>query len=166
MSARPWMKFYPSDWRSDPSLRMCSLAARGLWMEMIALMHEANPRGSLLVNGKPVTTRQLASLCGCTEPQATTLLTELREAGVYSVDDQGTVYSRRIRRDEKRAAEDKANGAKGGNPTLKGGVNPPDKAQWPLASSSGSSSSSCQEEESLRGTLKGAHHLRAVGGRS
>jgi hypothetical protein len=45
------MKFYPSDWRSDPMLRLCSLAARGLWMEMMCLMHEAEPYGSLLVNG-------------------------------------------------------------------------------------------------------------------
>lgn len=37
----PWLKFYPTDWRSDPALKMCSLAARGLWIEMIALMHEA-----------------------------------------------------------------------------------------------------------------------------
>jgi len=47
----PWMKFYPADWRSDPMLRLCSLAARGLWAEMICLMHEAEPYGSLLVNG-------------------------------------------------------------------------------------------------------------------
>jgi hypothetical protein len=49
----PWMKFYPADWRSDPMLRLCSLAARGLWAEMICLMHEAEPYGSLLVNGNP-----------------------------------------------------------------------------------------------------------------
>ena len=51
MSKRPWMKFYPADWRAEPSLRFTSLAARGLWIEMLALMHEATPRGSLLVKG-------------------------------------------------------------------------------------------------------------------
>jgi len=50
---QPWLKFFPSDWRADPALRMCSLAARGLWIEMLCLMHEARPHGSLLVNGKP-----------------------------------------------------------------------------------------------------------------
>ena len=49
-----WFKFYPSDWRADPALRMCSIAARGLWMEMLCVMHEATPRGSLLINGKRV----------------------------------------------------------------------------------------------------------------
>ena len=45
----PWMKFYTADWRSDPALRMCSMAARGLWVEMICLMHEATPYGQLLI---------------------------------------------------------------------------------------------------------------------
>jgi hypothetical protein len=64
----PWMKFYPADWRADPALRMCSLAARGLWMEILSIMHEADPRGSLLINGNTIGAKQLASLCGATLP--------------------------------------------------------------------------------------------------
>jgi hypothetical protein len=135
----PWLKFYPSDWRADPALRMCSIAARGLWMEMLCVMHEAEPRGSLLVNGKPLSQRQLAGLAGIALDEASTLISELEEAGVFSRDDDGTIYSRRIRRDEEKAAEDKANGGKGGNPGLKRGVNPldkgGDKAQKPEARS-------------------------------
>jgi hypothetical protein len=128
----PWIKFYPTDWRADPKLRMCSVAARGLWMEMLCLMHEADPRGSLLVNGHAVSDKQLASLAGITCREATGLLTELEANGVFSRDD-GVIYSRRIRRDIEREARDKANGRKGGNPNVKGGVNPQpngqDKAQ-------------------------------------
>ena len=62
----PWMKFYPADWRADPALRMCSLAARGLWMEMLSIMHEADPRGSLLINSNTISAKQLAGLCGAT----------------------------------------------------------------------------------------------------
>ena len=123
------MKFYPADWRSDPSLRVCSLAARGLWMEMLAIMHDASPRGSLLLNDKQVSPRQLAALAGSSSDEVSTALDELRDAGVFSVDAGGTVYSRRIRRDDAKAAIDKKNGATGGNPRLKGtlaeGVNPP-----------------------------------------
>ena len=36
MSINPWMKFYPSDWRSDAALRTVSSAARGLWMDMLS----------------------------------------------------------------------------------------------------------------------------------
>jgi alkylated DNA nucleotide flippase Atl1 len=125
----PWLKFYPSDWRADPALRMCSLAARGLWMEMLCLMHEAVPRGSLLVNGQVVTDKQLAALCGVSARDVVTCLAQLQAAGVFSLEDNRTIYSRRMRRDQEKAERDKANGKAGGNPTLKAGVNPPDKAQ-------------------------------------
>jgi hypothetical protein len=52
---RPWMKFYPADWRADPMLRVCSIGARGLWIELLALMHESERYGHLLVNGKQPT---------------------------------------------------------------------------------------------------------------
>lgn len=131
MSA-PWFKFYPSDWRADPALRMCSIGARGLWMEMLCVMHEAEPRGSLLVNGNPVSDRQLAGLAGCSLKEVSGFLEELEAAGVFSRDN-GAIFSRRMRRDDEKAARDKANGMAGGNPSLKRGVNPPDKAQKPEA---------------------------------
>jgi hypothetical protein len=139
MSDKPWMKFYPSDWRADPCLRMCSLAARGLWMEMIGLMHEASPYGHLIVRGRVVNDRQLAQLAGCAPDEAAQLLAELEESGVFSRTDEGVIFSRRMIKDEAREAEAKANGRKGGNPAVKGGVNPTvkgqDKAQKPEARS-------------------------------
>ncbi len=125
MSEKPWMKFFPADWRADPALRMCSVAARGVWMEVLCLMHEAAPRGSLLVNGQPVSERQLASLCGITPRETAACMHELQEAGVYSTDSDGTIFSRRMRRDDEKALRDKRNGSIGGNPNIVGGVNPP-----------------------------------------
>lgn len=126
---KPWMKFYPSDWRADPALRMCSIGARGLWMEMICVMHEAEPYGSLLVNGMPVSEHQLAGLAGINARDARGFLNELRSSGVFSAND-GTIISRRMQRDHDKAERDKANGKGGGNPDLKPtvneGVNPPD----------------------------------------
>lgn len=123
----PWFKFYPSAWRSDPALRVCTAGARGLWIEMLCLMHEAVPRGSLLINGKQVSEAQLASLCGLPVKDTKALIAELENAGVFSREDNGTVYSRKMRRDDEKAARDKANGKGGGNPNLKRGVNPQDK---------------------------------------
>lgn len=121
------MKFYPSDWRSDPKLRLCSLAARGLWMEMLCIMHEAEPRGYLISNGSILSRRQIASLCGCQVKETDALIAELDEAGVLSMTPEGLIYSRRIIRDEEKAAKDKANGKLGGNPNITPhGVNPPD----------------------------------------
>jgi hypothetical protein len=33
-----WIKYYPSDWQAEPTLRTCSLASKGLWIEMLGLM--------------------------------------------------------------------------------------------------------------------------------
>jgi hypothetical protein len=99
------MKFYPADWRSDPALRSCTIAARGLWIEMMAIMHEAEPYGSLLVKGKRVDKKQLAALAGVPERECTVLLLELEGMGVFGRDPDGTIYSRRMRRDYARAEE-------------------------------------------------------------
>lgn len=122
----PWLKFYPSDWRADPALRMCSMAARGLWVEMLCLMHEAEPYGSLRVNKQPINDKQLASLCGVGTKEVSKALEELEAAGVFSRDDHGVIYSRRMERDKAKADRDKENGKSGGNPNLTKGVNPQD----------------------------------------
>jgi hypothetical protein len=103
-------------------------------MEMLCLMHEAIPRGFLLVNGMPVSERQIASLAGMPIREISSLLDELEGAGVFSRDN-GTIYSRRMRRDTDKAERDKEYGKAGGNPRLKARVNPSDKAQKPEARS-------------------------------
>ena len=125
--SRPWMKFYPSDWRADPALRMCSIGARGFWMEMLCVMHEATPRGSLLINGVQVTRKQLAGLAGVPEKEAIGFLIELHAAGVFSTEENGTIYSRRMKRDEEKSERDKANGKGGGHPDIKRGTVPKDQ---------------------------------------
>lgn len=139
--SKPWMKFYPADWQADPALRSCSLSARGLWVEMLAVMQKSERVGHLLVNGKAPSPRVLAVLCGAASREVSRGLDELASTGVFSRDGDGVIFSRRMVRDEERAARDKANGGRGGNPRLKagdnGGVNPSDnggdKAQKPEA---------------------------------
>lgn len=129
MKKKPWLKFYPADWRADPALRSCTIAARGLWIEMLAIMHEAEPYGSLLIKGKRPDKKQLASLVGVPERECAVLLLELEGFGVLERDSDGTVFSRRMRRDHAKAIEDMENGKGGGNKALMGGVNPPNKAE-------------------------------------
>jgi hypothetical protein len=62
MSGQPWFKFYPASWRSDPALRTCSISARGLWIDLLCLMHESEPAGYLLLNGRPVPISVLGNL--------------------------------------------------------------------------------------------------------
>ena len=115
MSKKPWMKFYPTDWQSDPKLRTCSLAARGLWIEMLCIMHEAE--GDLAVNGKALAARQIALLCGAEVGEVGALIAELKAADVVS-ERRGLLYSRRMRRDCTKAAKNRTNGKLGGNPRL------------------------------------------------
>jgi hypothetical protein len=92
-----WSKFWWQDWRNDPALRMCGLAARGLWIELLGIMHEAD--GYLLVNGRQPLMRQIAAMVGAGEKEVTALLHELGQAGVFSRGDDGTIYSRRMVKD-------------------------------------------------------------------
>jgi len=114
----PWMKFYPSDWRSDPKLRLVSMAARGLWMEMLCLMHEADNYGDLCVAGVTLDETKLSRMVGESAEAVTGWLSELREADVFSTRKNGVIYSRRMEKDENKRRKARENGKKGGNPNL------------------------------------------------
>lgn len=143
MSGSTWSKFYWSDWRSDPALRACSLAARGLWMEMLGIMNESTPRGQLLIAGRPPSVELLASLCGSTFDEVAKLMAELEANRVFSRKRNGIIFSRRIERDEIKSRKNRDNGKLGGNPNIRKitekqqsvnpTVNPEDKPQRPEA---------------------------------
>jgi hypothetical protein len=131
---QPYMKWYPSDWRADPGVRMCSLAARGLWIELIGYMHEGEPYGYLTVSGVSPSIDDIAALVGRPLSEVRKAMTELEQRQIFSRD-AGTIFSRRLVRDKAKADKDRENGKGGGNPHLTGedkrGVNHPDKAQIP-----------------------------------
>jgi hypothetical protein len=102
-AAQPWMKFYPRDWRGDQALRVVSLAARGLWIECLSIMHEATPYGHLVVNGKAVDDGMLARLVGASAEDVQALRAELIDAGVANQNRGGILVSRRMVRDQSRA---------------------------------------------------------------
>jgi hypothetical protein len=122
MAKLPSFQFYPGDWMKDPALRACTVAARGLWMDMLCLMFESSRRGYLQHStGKPVTAEQLARMTGCPADEIEQLLQELEDAGVFSRSEEGTIYSRRMERDEhRRNLCGEAGKRGGGNPNLKG----------------------------------------------
>jgi len=96
---RPWFKFHTQDWRADPALRMCSPAARGLWADMLSLMHEADPYGHLLVGGIAPSDAQLARLLSIDETLIGSLIGDLSANCVFSRTDAGVIFSRRMVRD-------------------------------------------------------------------
>ena len=115
---RPAFQFYPADWRKDPALSTCSLAARGLWIELMCVAHEAEVYGALSINGKPMSLQQIARSVGESPTVVGKLLTELESSNVFSRDEQGCIFSRRMIKDE-HIREVRANaGSLGGNPIL------------------------------------------------
>lgn len=131
----PFLKFYTTDWRSDPRLRMCSASARGVWIEMICLMHEAKPYGHLLVSGQPPNEAQLASLTGIPSSELSDGIAELENMGVFSRTKEGVIYSRKLTTMKAKSAKARINGKKGGSPRLckqtkkEGSLNLEDKGQ-------------------------------------
>ena len=101
---RPWFKFYPADWRADPGLRMCSLASRGLWADLIGYLHEGEPYGHLTLGGGEIPSDdQIAILCGCSISETKAALAELEKRKVFSRSSLGAIFSRRMVRDNERS---------------------------------------------------------------
>jgi hypothetical protein len=138
--SRPSFQFYPKEWIWDLELRQCSAAARGLWADLMCLMHEGEPYGHLTA---PLDL--ILRITGLTEEVYTALLAELeteRASGkrVAYRTEEGAIYSRRMVRDEARRGVLAANGKHGGRPAkvLTGGgtrncfpvVHPNTEADW------------------------------------
>jgi hypothetical protein len=102
----------------DPALRSVSLAARGLWVDMLCLMFEASKRGYLILNEKPVSVEQLARMVGGNTDEVFGLVDELLQSGVASRNGIDVIYSRRMVRDEELSQKRAKAGKKGGNPKL------------------------------------------------
>ncbi len=98
MSATTATKFYFSDWQSDASLRASSLAARGLWMELLAVAHQnkGKDRGFVVIAGRKPSIADLARLSSSTVEEIDPLLKELEKNGVFNVDRRGIIYSKQI----------------------------------------------------------------------
>lgn len=98
MAGTTYSKFFWADWRAKPGLQLCSLAARGLWIEMLTLMADT-PTARVELGGKPPTIEQLAELTRSRGQDVEPLLLELENNGVFSRDRDGAIFSRRMRKD-------------------------------------------------------------------
>ncbi len=99
---RPYFYFWPADWLSDAGLRSCSLEARGLWIDLICLMHQARPYGYLTVPGseKPADAKTLSRQLGINVRTLGRLLDELAQRKVIERPNEGPMFSRKMVRSE------------------------------------------------------------------
>lgn len=119
---RPSFQFYPGDWQRDTALRLCSIGARGCWMEMLCIMHQSVPYGYLLHEGRPLQAKHVASLIGggASTEQVQEWIDELEAEGVLARGADGVIYSRRMVRDEGIRQSRAAGGAAGAEHGIKG----------------------------------------------
>lgn len=120
-AANPWSKFFWNDWETNPKLRLCSLAAQGLWMRLLCLAAKSNPTGFIAVAGRPCSSTDIARLSGVPEQEVESLLGELSRNGVFSRDAQGRIYCRRMVKDNRKRQKLRQNGAKGGQASFLNG---------------------------------------------
>jgi hypothetical protein len=74
---RPSMQFYPGDWQANPKLRRCSHAEKGIWLDVLCILHDQDEYGiirwplrdlALAVHARPAALQSLADkevLKGC-----------------------------------------------------------------------------------------------------
>lgn len=139
----PAMQFYPADWRKDLAVQSLGYFDRGVWFEMLCLMHESSERGVMLLNGQPMPDEVIARLLGLDNQTFNQTLTKLLTYGVAKRRSQDkAIFSKRMVEDEKLCEIRRNAGKMGGNPLLLKQNSTTRVKQNPTPSSSSSSSSS------------------------
>ena len=116
MSGTVSTRWYFGDWLSDPGLRASSLAARGLWIDLLCIAGSNKGRdyGFVVLAGRLPSSADISRTVGTSIEEVEMLLAELENNGVFSRDRRGAIYNRRMVRAEK----NRKNGKLGGNPNL------------------------------------------------
>jgi len=115
----PALQFYVGDWRKDPGVQSLDFFTRGVWFEMLCLMHESTERGVLLLNGMPMPKSALSRLLGIDENTLDECLHTLESYGIFSKRSKDSaIFSRRMVKDERIISARRKAGSSGGNPRL------------------------------------------------
>ncbi len=126
----PGFWFYPADYERD--VQILSLLAQGLWIRMLSWMHFCEHRGYLeLPTGDPMSPSDIAARVGKSEKDVARAIAEMSRIGLFSKDERGCIFSRRMVKDthitivRKQAAAARASGAdRKDNGTFAGGFDP------------------------------------------
>jgi hypothetical protein len=76
----PAFQFYTGDWLKDPALSMCTPATRGIWIDLLCAMHEADQSGT--ISG---TAEQLARIARCSPVDLDHAIADLQTTGAAVV---------------------------------------------------------------------------------
>lgn len=98
---RPSFQFYPDAWLNDLGLRRCSVATRGVWIDLMCHMQQGEPYGHLRNAAGNIPLDWLAGRIGMPFSKLRAAIAELETQCVFSRTPEGTIYSRRMVRDNK-----------------------------------------------------------------
>ena len=118
MSKLRWAKFFWADYERDPALRLCSLAAQGLWMRLLCLAASSRVYGHVLVGGEVPSVGQIARIVGDHHVRVAALIRELERHKVLTRSEQGAIISARMIADFAEHHRNSEAGKLGGNPQL------------------------------------------------
>ena len=111
----PAIQFYPSDWKNDTKVQSLSFHDRAVWLELLFIMHVAEIRGKLILNGQKMPDIMLAKRIGCSKQTLIKSLANIVKSGVAYVDKNGIIYNKRMVNDQAKRDEEAAFGSLGGN---------------------------------------------------
>jgi hypothetical protein len=141
----PAFQFYVGDWRKDIGVQGLDFEHRGVWLEVLCLMHESPERGRLVLpSGDPLPDEAIARNLSITEAEWKQKRSKLLAYGVASQDEDGVLYNRRMVRDEDIRNKRAEAGRKGGKVSK-----PPSKEEANGGSSVSASSSPSVKKRAL-----------------
>jgi hypothetical protein len=98
----PALQFYTGDWRKDPGVQALDHELKGIWIDLLCMMHESPERGRLVLpNGCSFPDEGIARNLGLSEATWKQKRSTLLAYGVASEDEHGVLYNRRMVRDER-----------------------------------------------------------------
>ena len=112
----PSFQFYPGDWKRDSGVQALNAEERGIWFEILMLMHDSEQRGKLMLNGKPYPIDAIANIANSEKAKVNLAITKILTYGVAEIDAGGFIFNRRMLRDESFRMSRVFNGKKGGRP--------------------------------------------------
>lgn len=96
----PSASFYWNDWDNDEALRVCSLAAQGLWMRMLSIAARSPEHGVVQIGNlncsHPDGLTHIAFAVGRPLQEIVPLIDELLSSGAASLDRKKRVFCRRM----------------------------------------------------------------------
>ncbi len=100
MGKNPSDTWFYNDWENDEKLKVCTLAAQGLWKRLLCIAARSPERGVVQIGSLNCSRTEglphIAAAVGHPPQEIAPLIDELVSSGAASVDRKGRVYNRRM----------------------------------------------------------------------